>query len=204
VRVHRVGLAAVAGGEHPHPRRQLRRHIHHGLPVVHQPVRDVPADPVAALHRPHPIRVHAASGEHRGVAVLVGAITTDGQDGLVLVDHLDRGRTLVWIHPDDDAHRPPPLAKTHGCQQGGHRTSSRTDPFPASPRAAPGENASQMRATPKTGGQPPKKSVSPGTWTESGQTPVLSQLNRSPLVGRWQLSEWRTSDSAELRMCDPT
>jgi len=33
VRVCRVGLAPVAGGEHPDPGRQLGRHIHHGLPV---------------------------------------------------------------------------------------------------------------------------------------------------------------------------
>jgi hypothetical protein len=34
-----IGLAAVAGGEHPHLRRQLRRHIEHNLAVVDQAVR---------------------------------------------------------------------------------------------------------------------------------------------------------------------
>jgi hypothetical protein len=33
--VDRVGLAAVAGGEDPHLRGQLRRHVHHHLTVVH-------------------------------------------------------------------------------------------------------------------------------------------------------------------------
>ena len=62
--IHRVGLAAVAGGEHPHLRRQLRRHVKHRLTVVDQPVGDVLADPVAALDRPHPIGEPAAGGEH--------------------------------------------------------------------------------------------------------------------------------------------
>ena len=53
--VDRVGLAALAGGEHPHPRRQLRRHIHHRLAVGDQPLGDVPADAVAALDRPDPV-----------------------------------------------------------------------------------------------------------------------------------------------------
>ena len=73
VRVDRVGLAAVAGGEDPHLRGQLRRHVDDDLTVVHEPVRDVPADAVAALDRPDPVRVPAARGEHLGVAGLVGA-----------------------------------------------------------------------------------------------------------------------------------
>jgi hypothetical protein len=45
-------VALLAGGEHPHPRRQLRRHVEHGLAIVHQPVRQMLADAVATLDRP--------------------------------------------------------------------------------------------------------------------------------------------------------
>jgi len=64
VRIHRVGLAAVAGGEHPHLHRQLRRHVAHRFAVMHQPVLDVFADTVAALHHPHPIGEPSALGQH--------------------------------------------------------------------------------------------------------------------------------------------
>ena len=73
VRIDRIGLAAVAGGEHPDLRRQLRRHVEHRLTVVDQAVRDVLADAVAALDRPHPVSEPAARGEHLRVAGLVGA-----------------------------------------------------------------------------------------------------------------------------------
>ena len=73
VRIDRVGLAAVAGREHPHLGRQLRRHIDHGLAVMDQAVRDVFADAVAALDRPHPFSERRACGEHLRVAGLVGA-----------------------------------------------------------------------------------------------------------------------------------
>jgi hypothetical protein len=56
VRAGRVGLAAVASGGHPHLRGQLRRHAGDDLDVMDQAVRQVPADAVAALHRPDPVR----------------------------------------------------------------------------------------------------------------------------------------------------
>jgi hypothetical protein len=84
-------LRVVAGGEHPHLRRQLRRHIQHRLPVVHQPVGDVPADAVAALHRPHPLGEPAPGSEHVGVAGPVGTVPADRQYPAVLVDDLDGG-----------------------------------------------------------------------------------------------------------------
>ena len=49
------------------------RHVQHGLAVGDQALGDVPADAVAALHRPDPVRVLPASGEHLPVAVGVGA-----------------------------------------------------------------------------------------------------------------------------------
>jgi hypothetical protein len=104
VRIDRVGFAAVAGGEHSGLRRELGRHVDHGLPVVDQPVGEVLADAVAALDRPQPIRIPAARLEHRGVPALVRAVPADRQHVAAVVDHLDRGRTLVWIHSDDHAH----------------------------------------------------------------------------------------------------
>jgi hypothetical protein len=49
VRVDWIGLAAVAGGEDPHLRGQLRRHVEDDLTVVHEPVRNVLPDAIAAL-----------------------------------------------------------------------------------------------------------------------------------------------------------
>ena len=38
VRVDGIGLAALAGVEHPRPSGQLGRHVHHSLPVSEQPL----------------------------------------------------------------------------------------------------------------------------------------------------------------------
>lgn len=51
-----VGPAALPGGEHPSPGRQLRGHVQHSLAVGEKPLGDVPANAVAALHRPDPLR----------------------------------------------------------------------------------------------------------------------------------------------------
>jgi len=93
MRIHRIGLPAVAGSEHPHLRRQLGRHVDHCLAVVHKRVRDVLSDAVAALDRPQPIRVLAASGQHLGIAGLAGAVPADRQHLTAVVDDLDRWPT---------------------------------------------------------------------------------------------------------------
>lgn len=49
VRVGRIGLAAPAGREDPHPCRELRRDIDHVLADCEESHGDVVADPVAAL-----------------------------------------------------------------------------------------------------------------------------------------------------------
>jgi hypothetical protein len=105
VRIDRVSLAAVASGEHPHLRGQLRRHAGHGLAVMNQAVRQMPADAVAALHRPDPVREPPGRGQHLGVPGLVRAIPARRQHRGLLVDDLDRGRAFVRVHPDDHAHR---------------------------------------------------------------------------------------------------
>jgi hypothetical protein len=55
VGVDRVGLAALAGVEHPHPRRQLGRHIQDSFAVGDQALGDVAADPGATLDGPNAI-----------------------------------------------------------------------------------------------------------------------------------------------------
>jgi hypothetical protein len=102
VRVDRVGLAALANGEHPRPSGQLRRYIHVRLAVGDQTLGDVPADAVAALDRPDPLRIAPPEGEHRLVALPIRAEPAAGQQGLPIVDDLDRRGPLVRIHPDDD------------------------------------------------------------------------------------------------------
>ena len=104
VRTGRVGLAAVPGGEHPHLRGQLRRHAGHDLAVMNQAVRQVPADAVAALHRPDPVRELPRRGQHVRIPGLVRAVPARRQHYRPPVDDLDRGRALVRVHPDDHAH----------------------------------------------------------------------------------------------------
>ncbi|WP_327010530.1 hypothetical protein OHA72_26670 [Dactylosporangium sp. NBC_01737] len=50
---------------------------------------DVPADAVAALHRPDPVFVLPAELEHRGAAVAAGAEPALRQNLLPAVDDLD-------------------------------------------------------------------------------------------------------------------
>ena len=67
---------------------------------------DVPADSGAAFDRPHSIRELPAGRQHRLVAVGVRAVPALGQDLLMFVDDLDRGRPLVRIHPDHHTAHP--------------------------------------------------------------------------------------------------
>jgi hypothetical protein len=58
--------------------------------------------PAAPFDRPAAIGVLAGGGEHRLVAVVVGAEPALFQDPFPLVDDLDGRGSLVRIHPDDD------------------------------------------------------------------------------------------------------
>jgi hypothetical protein len=82
---------------------RFRRHIHHCFTVGEQALGDVAADAVAALDCPKTVVVLAASGEHGLVAVAVGEEPALSDRLFPLVDDFDGGRTLVRIHPDDDA-----------------------------------------------------------------------------------------------------
>jgi hypothetical protein len=150
VGVDRVGFAAVARGEDPHLGGQLRRHIDHRLAVVHQAVREVLADSIAALNRPQAAAELPARGEHLRIVDLVRAEPATRQHRGPLVHHLDGGRSLMRVHADIT----PTcfICLLHPVMSGkeGTATSSWANPFRASPRTVPGETAGQMRATPMT------------------------------------------------------
>ena len=76
VRVGGVGLTALAGGGGAHPGGQLRRDVDDLLAVGQEPQRDVPADAVAALDGPHPLRPLSRHREHVAVPLTVGAEPT--------------------------------------------------------------------------------------------------------------------------------
>jgi hypothetical protein len=70
-------------------------------------------DAVTAADRPDPVAVSATYSQHLLVAVGVGAETAPGQDPLPFVDGLDRGRSIVRIHPDH--HTTHALIPPGGC-----------------------------------------------------------------------------------------
>jgi len=91
----RVGLAALSGGEHPGPRRQLRGNVHHRLPVGDQTLREMTAHALAAFHRPQPLRPLASRGQQLPVTLPVGAEPADRQHSFLLVENLDRRGPLI-------------------------------------------------------------------------------------------------------------
>jgi len=97
-----VGLASLAGREHPRACRQLRRHIDDLLVLGQQPHRDVPADPAAPLDRPDTIRPLLHLLDQRPKAGDVGAEPAAADHGFVDGHHLDGHRPFVRVHPDHD------------------------------------------------------------------------------------------------------
>jgi hypothetical protein len=109
VRVDRVGLAALPGGEHPGAGGQLCGHVEDGFAVGDQALGDVPANAAAAFDCPDAVGVLAAGSEHRLVSVSVGAEPAFGDGLLAMVHDLDGCGPLVRIHADDDSrHCVPP------------------------------------------------------------------------------------------------
>ncbi|WUI71660.1 hypothetical protein OHQ90_18155 [Nocardia sp. NBC_00403] len=102
VRIGGVGLTALTGGEHSCPGRQFRRHVHHGLAVGDQPLRQVLADPVAALHRPDMIAVAAPECEHVFVAGGVGTESALAENAFGVIEYFDGGRSFMRIHADNN------------------------------------------------------------------------------------------------------
>ena len=129
-----VGLAALPGGEDPYPRRQLRRHVHHGLALGDEALRDMAADPLTALDRPYSVRPGRDVGQHRGESLGIGGEPATTGDLLVACHHLDGHRPLVRVHADHDAvvviHAALPSSSTdeHQWSQEGTATTSRAFP----------------------------------------------------------------------------
>ena len=98
-----IGLASLTSREHSRPCRELRRHVDHVLALGQEPYCDVPADPVAPLDRPDPLRPLLHVLDHRREAVDISAETTTTEDLLIGGHHLDRHRPLVRVHPDHDS-----------------------------------------------------------------------------------------------------
>ncbi|HEY5358041.1 MAG TPA: hypothetical protein VIJ82_10240 [Streptosporangiaceae bacterium] len=131
VRVGGIGLAALPCREQPRAGRQLGWHIHHMLTIGQKPVRDVPADALASLNRPHPLRPVPGLRQHRRIPGGVGGMPALASDGLIAGHDLDRGSALVRVHPDDYlAHLSPPCSTpaVAAGQREGTATSSRTNP----------------------------------------------------------------------------
>lgn len=116
-----VGLAALPGGEHPRPRGQLRRHIHHNLAVGNQPLGQVLTDPVAALHRPHPIREPATDGEHVPITGRVGGEPSLTENTFGAVKRLDGGGPLLRIHANNNRSQIFLSSSPRPGQRGGQR-----------------------------------------------------------------------------------
>ena len=100
--VDRVGLTALAGGEHPGPGGQLRGYVQDGLAVGDQALGDVPADAATTLDRPDPVGMFTAGGQHRLVTLAVGAEPALVLDAFSLVDDLDGRGAFVRVYVDDD------------------------------------------------------------------------------------------------------
>src|SRR3954449_3611247 len=148
-----VGLAGVAGIEHPHPCRELGRDVDHPLTVGEQPLRQRPTHPVGTLNGPpmvRPLPAHVA--EHCLVVPAAGTEAAGRQLLLLVVDDLDRHRLLVRIH----THR----HTIHGCcllrlerhlsARAGRATLSRAIPsWATTSPSAPDRSAVRKRATTK-------------------------------------------------------
>jgi hypothetical protein len=61
------------------------------MTIGQQPVGDMPADALAALDRPDPVRPLLGVLRHRRIAVPAGAEAASADDGLVAGHHLDGG-----------------------------------------------------------------------------------------------------------------
>lgn len=85
-----VGLAALAGIKHSGPSGQFRWDIQHPLAAGQQPLRQRPADPIGAFHRPYPLGPLPGIGQQLPVAARVSAEPALGPQDLPAVPGLDR------------------------------------------------------------------------------------------------------------------
>jgi hypothetical protein len=149
-----------------------------------------PRPPIAAAELP-------ARGQHQPVAVAVGAEPARHQRLFVLVEHLDRRRPLVRVHPDHDpAHQHPPSPR-RTCDRRRRAALSRASQTPgATPRHGARRDARHVRATstpPRAadvGATPPDTSPQPGQTETSVESEIaavrapLSAVRMSLVVAR--------------------
>jgi hypothetical protein len=130
VRVGGVGLAALPGGKYPYPGRQLGRHVDDSFAIGEQPVRHVPADTLASLNCPDPLRPRRHRRQHRRIPSGVGAIPAAAYDSLFTGHDLDRGGALVRVHPDNYQahHQSSSSLLGQSSSKEGTATSSRANP----------------------------------------------------------------------------
>jgi hypothetical protein len=117
--VGRVGLAALAGGEHLRPRQQPGRHVHHPLGIGERPTASYGrrlGGSIALFPWPAP-----GFREHGPVRSNVGGIPPTAQDLLISAHDLNRGGALMRIHPDDHpAHASVVLSALVTAERAGH------------------------------------------------------------------------------------
>jgi len=180
VRVGGVGLAALPGGEHPSPRRQLRRYVHHRFTVGDQPLGDVATHSFASFHRPHPVRPPPAGGQQVLVAVAVGAEPARREDLLRLVEDLDRRRPLVRIHPDCHLCHDPRLLLAIDSLSTRRAALLRAGQTPLEPHLVTGARryARHERATPTSRGQPMRERPRRTPRPQPGQARAVGPVNK--------------------------
>ena len=130
-----IGLAALPGGEDPHPRRQLGGHIDHRLALGDELLGDMTSDAFTALDRPNPTRPGRDVGQHRREPLDVGGEATAAKHLFVRGHDLDRDRPLVRIHTDHDmvgiVHAALPSAQLIANQRSQEDTATTRRAFPS-------------------------------------------------------------------------
>ncbi len=177
-----VGLAALAGGEDPHPRGQLGRHVQDLLTQRQEAGHDVPADALAALDRPGPLGPTVRVLHQGGEPGLVGGEPAVPDDLLGRCHDLDRDRALVRVHPDHHrtrcllVHELPPSRRDLLCRSGGHRYYQQSKPFFSLSRPCrwPGQRTPIESHTTRVDSR--KRATTPTTWTEPGRAPILRSI----------------------------
>ena len=103
--VVRIALGGLAGAQHPHPRRQRRRHVQHRLPGGDELLGEQIAHPTGRLHRPRPRPDTVSPLQQLAHLTSPGAHLDPSQLVLASIQHRRRVRPLVRVHSDHHIHR---------------------------------------------------------------------------------------------------
>ena len=106
-RVAGVVLAAVAGGQLPHPSGELGRHVDDLFAVGDELLSEDSADPGGAFDRPTPLRPPLGEAAQGPVALGAGWEPLLGEELATLVNGDGGVAVLVEVNPDQDVHGPP-------------------------------------------------------------------------------------------------